>query len=392
MGTKPRGSRSRSRRCGSKVAFAATRLEVPPYVEGWVDSGGEAVAQAVAYCPVQSSPGPYHMSVRRAVPLALAVICLGAFAGATSETEFTVPQWAFPIAVPLVDHYPTADSVTKHRIPRSTRQFTQKEAYNRFAPVDWFPDASRKAPPIVAEGRRPTNFSCGFCHMLDGEGRPENATLAGLSAPYIARQLRAFRDQTRLSSNPRSKTNSMHNVAKGLTDEEIEAAATYYATRRTRRPNRVIESTTVPKHRLENVILVRDGTGTEPLDGRLIEMPDDTERHELHDPSVRYTTWVPMGALARGQRLVTGGIAGPTTACATCHGPSLLGVGDVPPIAGRSPSYVLRQLINFKTGARNDAIGLLMKPVVTPMELDDMVAIAAYVGSLPPSAPPPARE
>lgn len=332
------------------------------------------------------------MTVRRVTPIALAALCLSALAGAAPSTDFIVPDWPFPIAVPLVDHYPTADSVTRHRVPGSTRQFTQKQAYDRFAPVDWFPNPKRQPPPIVAQGRRPANFACAFCHMLDGEGRPENATLAGLSAPYIARQLRAFRDQTRFSANPRSKTGSMHNVAKGLTDAEIEAAATYYAARRTTRRNRIIESATVPKHRLENVILVRDGTGTEPLGGRLIEMPDDTERHELHDPTVSYTTWVPVGARSRGERLVTAGIAGPTTACATCHSPSLLGVGDVPPIAGRAPSYVLRQLINFKTGARSDAIGLLMKPVVTPMELDDMVAIAAYVGSLPPSAPPPARD
>lgn len=320
---------------------------------------------------------------------------LGVLAFATPSqpvSEFSVPQWVFPIAVPLVDHYPTADSTIRHRVPRSSRQFTQKEAYNRFAPVDWFPDSSRKAPPIVREGRRPGNFACAFCHLLDGEGRPENATLAGLSAPYIARQLRAFRDSTRLSANPRARTNSMHNAAKGLTDAEIESAAIYFSTRQTRRRNRVIESANVPKHRLENVILVREGTGSEPLDGRLIEMPDNTDRHELHDPSVTYTTWVPVGSLARGKRLVTAGTAGQATACATCHGPSLLGIGDVPPIAGRAPSYLLRQLINFRTGARADVMSQPMQPVVALMTLADMIAVSAYVGSLPPSAHESARE
>ena len=121
-----------------------------------------------------------------------------------------------------------------------------------------------------------------------------------------------------------------------------------------------------------------------PIDGRLIEMPDDFERHELHDPTVRYTTFVPKGSLALGRQLVTQGPAGIATSCATCHGPSLLGVGVVPPIAGRSPQYVLRQLINLRTGARADSGSAPMMAVVRALTLPQMVAVAAYVGSLEP--------
>ena len=114
-------------------------------------------------------------------------------------------------------------------------------------------------------------------------------------------------------------------------------------------------------------------------------MPEDLGRHELHDPSVPYVTYVPRGSIARGRRLATEGPTGVATACVTCHGPDLLGVGVIPPIAGRSPQYLLRQLISIRTGARADAGALPMQAVVAGLSLDDMVAVAAYVGSLAPA-------
>ena len=38
--------------------------------------------------------------------------------------------------------------------------------------------------------------------------------------------------------------------------------------------------------------------------------------------------------------------------CATCHGQGLKGLGNVPPLAGRSPTYTVRQLYDFQSGAR----------------------------------------
>jgi cytochrome c553 len=117
-------------------------------------------------------------------------------------------------------------------------------------------------------------------------------------------------------------------------------------------------------------------------------VPESIERHDLRDPWVRYTTYVPTGSLTRGRRLATQGPAGPATSCGACHGPQLLGTGDVPPIAGRAPSNILRQLINFRTRARRDSTAVSMYPVVDSLTIHDMVALAAYVGSLPPSRTP----
>ena len=76
---------------------------------------------------------------------------------------------------------------------------------------------------------------------------------------------------------------------------------------------------------------------------------------------------------------------GKTLACTICHGADLKGLAPAPPIAGRSPTYLARALYDFKAGARNGPGGAqLMKPVAAGLDLDDMVALAAYIGSLAP--------
>ena len=76
--------------------------------------------------------------------------------------------------------------------------------------------------------------------------------------------------------------------------------------------------------------------------------------------------------------------AGKTLACAPCHGPDLKGLGPLPRIAGRSPSYVFRQLYDFRHGARTGEWSPLMVQVVSNLEQEDMLAIVAYLASLDP--------
>jgi cytochrome c553 len=47
---------------------------------------------------------------------------------------------------------------------------------------------------------------------------------------------------------------------------------------------------------------------------------------------------------------MTGG-NGRTVPCGMCHGPDWRGLGPIPGIAGRSPSYLARQLYDFQRGA-----------------------------------------
>jgi cytochrome c553 len=63
-----------------------------------------------------------------------------------------------------------------------------------------------------------------------------------------------------------------------------------------------------------------------------------------------------------------------------------MGMDPVPGIAGRSPSYLVRQLFDMQNGFRTGEWTTQMKPVVTKLNADDMLAIAAYLASL--SVPP----
>ena len=56
----------------------------------------------------------------------------------------------------------------------------------------------------------------------------------------------------------------------------------------------------------------------------------------------------------------------------------------MPPLAGRSPSQMTRQLSDFKTGARNGPGAFMMKPQVEKMTADQRIDIVAYLASLNP--------
>lgn len=241
-------------------------------------------------------------------------------------------------------------------------------------------------PGIVARGRRPAVIACGFCHLPDGAGRPENAMLAGLSADYITEQVAAIRSRTRRSAapGPFPPSDLMQVTADSATDQEIAEAADYFSRLKPRARARIIESLQVPRTEAAVGLYVRSTAGgDEPLGGRIIEVPVDAARHDLRDSQVRYLAYVPPGSVERGRRIATMGTDG-GQACAACHGADLRGTALAPPIAGRSPSYLLRQLIGFKIGTRATAAAASMQAIAGWLGLDEMVAVAAYAGSRAP--------
>jgi cytochrome c553 len=218
------------------------------------------------------------------------------------------------------------------------------------------------------------------------------------------RQLQDFRLGFRRSADWRkTNTPTMVNLAMSMTDEEIHDAAAYFAAvKYNTRWVRVVESDLVPKTRIQgNLFIATESTRTEPIAGRIIEVPGDENQTELvRNPHAGFVAYAPIGSVARGRELVTTGgsmvihnqvVQGKTTVCAGCHGPDLKGKDDVPPLAGRSPSYLARQLYDFQQGTRNGAAAPLMRPVVANLTHDDMVAITAYLASLgqAPVASPP---
>lgn len=331
-----------------------------------------------------------RFSRHRAPHLALAItLLLGStpqhMAAQAGTSSFRAPAWAFPWQAPPA--VSPADTVVRYEVPGSPVRLTRPQVNNAFDIPDWYPRQHPPMPSVVQYGVRPDGRACGYCHLPDGQGRPENATLAGLPEAYTLRQLRAYRDGSRAPAIPSGAPSLMATVSARIRDEQAREAARYFARLRLTRRNIIREVTQVPRTRIVGLLYALDGPGTEPLDGRLIEVPASLERHELRDPRVQYITYVPVGSVGRGRQLATRGPNGPATACATCHGPALLGMNDIPPIAGRSPSNLLRQLINFRTRARHDSSAAPMFAVADALTLDDMVALSAYVGGLPPSAP-----
>ena len=63
----------------------------------------------------------------------------------------------------------------------------------------------------------------------------------------------------------------------------------------------------------------------------------------------------------------------------------MTGLGNVPRLAGVHPIYLVRQLYLIKDGFRNGPDAQLMKKPVEQLTDEDIVAIAAYLASLPPS-------
>jgi cytochrome c553 len=241
-------------------------------------------------------------------------------------------------------------------------------------------------PDIVARGRKDGNIrACALCHYPNGKGRAENAPVSGLPVPYFVQQMADYRAGVRKSADPKKgNTNTMIAIAKAMTDEEIRAAAEYFGSMKWTPWIKVVESRTVPKTRIAGGLFISvPGGETEPLGNRIIEVPEDNAREALRDPRSGFVAYVPVGAIKKGEALVkTGG--GKTTACAICHGADLKGLGPVPGLAGRSPSYSARQLFDMQTGARNGVWADLMKPVVAKLTEEDLVNIAAYTASLAP--------
>ena len=296
------------------------------------------------------------------------------------------PHWAY--AVPPEPSPPRPpDDGTRYTLPGTDRTFTSSQIRGS-SPADWYPGDHPAMPDIVANGRDPDIRACALCHYPNGKGRPENAGVAGHPVAYFIQQLHDFRADLRNTSEPR-KGNAARMVefAKAMTDAEIEAAAAYFGSMPWTPWIRVVETDTVPKTYVRGGIhLELEGAeaGTEPIGERIIETPENEEHAQVQrNPRSGFIAYVPVGAIAKGEALVQTG-AGRTVACAVCHGPELKGLGPLPGLAGRSPSYVVRALYDMKQGTRKGLWADLMRPVVEGLSTEDMLNIAAYTASLAP--------
>jgi cytochrome c553 len=320
--------------------------------------------------------------------LCAVVMLMGmAFRQRVQAASESIPIWAYgtdPAAARSAVKAPV-DHTLKH-LPGSNLSFTEAQIQDPFGPADWFAADHPAMPEIVAHGRKPTTWACALCHYPNGKGRPENASVVGFPVPYFVEQMHEFRDGQRRSADARKKNTALMSAfAKAMTDQEIQAAADYFSSMKWTLWIKVVETETVPKTRTSvGMYLPIAGAGTERLGQRIIEVPIDAEATEvLRNPHSGFIAYVPVGSVQKGKELVTSG-GTRTSPCGVCHGADLNGLDPVPGIAGRSPSYLVRQLYDMQQGTRNGTWTELMKPVVKSLTDEDILNIAAYTASVRP--------
>ncbi len=304
------------------------------------------------------------------------------FAAALSAAAFAADQsadWAYPVTPPPGQ----LDNATQQSVPGSSAQYTQAQIDDPFNPPDWFANEHPPMPQIVAHGGpKPAGRACAQCHLPSGDGHPESAGLAGLPANYIVRQMQSFKRGER--NNPRAGV--MIAMAQVLSDDDVKAAAEYFAKLKpTAGYNTVKETDTVPKTYVGagGMRFKSEGSETEPIGERIINVPKDETEAKLRDPHSGFIDYVPSGSIARGQALASGD-GGKIVPCSLCHGPDLKGMGEVPPITGRTATYVYRQLNDMKNDWRKGTGVNFMKPAVARLSDSDMIALAAYLESRDP--------
>ncbi len=189
-----------------------------------------------------------------------------------------------------------------------------------------WPAFAQDTPGNSDVGRRALHV-CTSCHGEGGRSsNPAFPSLAGQSAPYIERQLKDFRDQTRAETDARAY---MWGVSALLDDATIQSLAAYYAAQ-----------APAPGHKHANAAV-----------------------------------------LARGKRIFEQGVPGTAVrACASCHGEKAEGASVFPRLAGQHAGYLERQMKVFGTRLRPH--GVLMKNEVADLKPADIKAVAAYLQSL----------
>lgn len=282
-----------------------------------------------------------------------------------------IDDWLYPAPPPGAAQHTDPSRIVG--VPGSTVRVPQALLQDRTQVVDWHPDSHAPPPAIVLKAQAALGYACGYCHLPGGEGRPENASLAGLPVEYIIAQTKAFRSNARHGERADwLPSTAMQRAVAAATDAEIAEAAAYFSQQRFQSRLAVVETATVPATRPLGYVLAPVDGPREPIAGRIIEVPDDIEAFENRDSFSRFTAYVPPGSIARGAAIAD------RIGCLACHEEQLGGWGP-----GRSPSYILRQLRGFRSNARTGPDAEPMQAVVEQLSPAEMTDVAAWMAAQP---------
>jgi cytochrome c553 len=178
-----------------------------------------------------------------------------------------------------------------------------------------------------AEAGQARSVTCAACHGPNGNSaNPGWPSLAGQNAPYILKQLEAYKSGSR--TDP-----LMTGQAMPLSEQEMRDLAVYYA-----------GQTVAPK-----VVAAQE-------------------------------------SLDKGEALYQGGDSeNQVAACLACHGPTGRGnpAAAYPMLKGQHATYTAAQLRNYANGQRkSDGPTRVMREIAAHLKEDDIVAVASYIQGL----------
>jgi cytochrome c553 len=291
-------------------------------------------------------------------------------------------EWAYPMQPPDFKPLPP-DSVHTAEGADPSMKLTMRQINNGFGPPDWFPKEHAPMPDIVAHGQKPHVPACMLCHLPNGNGHPESASVSGLSVKYIIDQMHAFKNGDR--ENIRAP--AMAEMAYAISEKDLREAAKYFAAipRSQQKWIRVVETSRAPANHVGGggARFFDKGAETVPVPPDMIYEVAENEQVELRNQHAGFVDYVPVGSLAKG-RIVAMGNHGQMRTCASCHGEDYRGHDDAPRLAGRGAYYLIRQLADMKAGYRKGPALGKMKDVVNKLSDADILNVAAYMASRTP--------
>src|SRR6202165_4659311 len=207
-------------------------------------------------------------------------------------------SWAYPVAP---QGLPPADG-TKLLQAKGTptgMKMTQVQINNAFGPPDWFPNEHPAMPPTVKNGRAPHVRACMLCHLPNGNGHPESASVSGLTANYISEQMHEFRDGNRMNN----RAPVMIEMAKDISEAELKEAADYFASIKAPQQKwiKVVEGKAPNNHVGPGGMRFKD-EGNETIDiapTMIYEVAEDGEGAELRDQHAGFMDYVPAGSIKK---------------------------------------------------------------------------------------------
>ena len=288
-------------------------------------------------------------------------------------------EWAYPMQPPDFKPLPP-DSLHTAEGADPSMTLTMRQINNGFGPPDWFPKEHAPMPDIVAHGQKPHVPACMLCHLPNGNGHPESASVSGLSVQYIIEQMHAFKNGDRENI----RVPAMAEMAYSISEKDLREAAKYFAAipRSQQKWIRVVETSRAPANHVGGggARFFDKGGETVAIAPDMIYEVAESEQVELRNDHVGFVDYVPMGSLAKG-RTVAMGNKGKMRTCGSCHGDDYRGHDDAPRIAGRSAYYLIRQLADMKAGTRKgEALGK-MKEIIGKLSDSDILNVAAFMAS-----------